>query len=494
MASRKTKGGVEWIGGIAEMGVVAGDDGRPFTSSLLIWLGSDGLVMGLELGRADELLQGAVHSLRSTLAHPKVSHAPAPSAVRVGMPELASTLREADLPVDIVEGPTPEVDQIAAAMRNDLFSDVPAPANEDPLIYDDSGPVARDPRIGDALSMFDELLVRRFLESWRAPSWDAEASVRAVMHCAAREIGVPLVLLEEDEIRALLFDALPLTFKVDPSEAKRVVTDLRAFFRYVKGEFGEEFSAAGTAALAGKAVSTLKAALKKHGDHGPARKTSTQRPAPTSARGRERKKLQPVQLDRLKPIPIYEVGEIHPRELLGTETNASFEPWASEVRARGPRPFVEMDSIVPGREPGAFDDDPIEFAMRLRDAGRVEEGVAQLEALIGIDPRCLDAYAHLGSFTFDADVERALAYYEEGARIGGHSLEPHGELFLPWFGIGNRPYLRCLHGLALCLWRMERWDDAREAVERLLWLNPSDNQGARFILPEVAARRPWTRS
>lgn len=494
MASPKTKGGVEWVGGIAEMGVVAGNDGRPFVSSVLIWLSPDGLVMGLELGRADDLLRGAGPSLRRTLANPKVSPTPAPSAVRVGTPELASALREGDLPVDIVEGPTPEVDRVAAAMRNDLFPELPARANEEPLLYDDAGPAFRDPRIGEALVMFDELVLRRFLESWRRPSWDAEASVRAAMDCAAREIGVPLVLLEEPELRSILFESLPRIYAVDPSEAKQVVTDLKAFFRFAKGEFGEEFSTTGMAVLGGKAVSTLKAALKKHDSGGPGATTTAHGSARTSGRLRKRKKLSSTQLDRLDPIPIQEVGEIHPRELLGSETDASFEPWASEVRARGPRPFVEMESIVPGRDPRDFDDDPIYAAMRLRDDGRVGEGIAQLESLIQADPRCLDAYAHIASFVFDDDVQTALAHYAEGVRIGDHSLAPFGEVFVPWMGLGNRPYLRCLHGLALCLWRLERWVDARAALMRLLWLNPSDNQGARFILPDVEARHPWTPS
>ena len=38
---------------------------------------------------------------------------------------------------------------------------------------------------------------------------------------------------------------------------------------------------------------------------------------------------------------------------------------------------------------------------------------------------------------------------------------------------------------------MERFDEAERVFERMLWLNPSDNQGARFLLRDVRARRPW---
>jgi tetratricopeptide (TPR) repeat protein len=57
--------------------------------------------------------------------------------------------------------------------------------------------------------------------------------------------------------------------------------------------------------------------------------------------------------------------------------------------------------------------------------------------------------------------------------------------------IDNRPYLRCLHGYGLCLWRLNRFDEAAAVFTRMLWMNPSDNQGARFNLNEVRAGTPW---
>ena len=62
---------------------------------------------------------------------------------------------------------------------------------------------------------------------------------------------------------------------------------------------------------------------------------------------------------------------------------------------------------------------------------------------------------------------------------------------LPWGFIANRPFLRCLHGYGLCLWRLERVDEAKQVFERMLWLNPNDNQGARMLLADIEAKRPW---
>jgi hypothetical protein len=65
---------------------------------------------------------------------------------------------------------------------------------------------------------------------------------------------------------------------------------------------------------------------------------------------------------------------------------------------------------------------------------------------------------------------------------------------LPWEWLDNRPFLRCMHGFGLCLWRLERFEEAERVSERLLWLNPADNQGVRFNVASVRARRTWKES
>jgi hypothetical protein len=62
---------------------------------------------------------------------------------------------------------------------------------------------------------------------------------------------------------------------------------------------------------------------------------------------------------------------------------------------------------------------------------------------------------------------------------------------LAWGLIDNRPFLRCLHGYALRLWRLGQFAETEGVLERILWLNPSDNQGARFVLRAVQAGDAW---
>ncbi len=107
------------------------------------------------------------------------------------------------------------------------------------------------------------------------------------------------------------------------------------------------------------------------------------------------------------------------------------------------------------------------------------------------DLRCLDAHAHLGNMAFAGLPKDAIRNFEAGFRIGELSLGGAFDGLLPWGWIDNRPFLRCMHGYGLCLWRLGKFKDALQTFQRMLWLNPSDNQGVRFLIDLVRAKEPW---
>ena len=111
--------------------------------------------------------------------------------------------------------------------------------------------------------------------------------------------------------------------------------------------------------------------------------------------------------------------------------------------------------------------------------------------MLRADLRCLDAHGHLGNFAFDHLPTEAIRHYEVAIRIGELSLEPDFSGVLPWGFIDNRPFLRCLHGYGLCLWKLGRIQEAAAVFERLLWLNPTDNQGIRFLIGPVKEGEEW---
>ena len=193
----------------------------------------------------------------------------------------------------------------------------------------------------------------------------------------------------------------------------------------------------------------------------------------------------------LTPLALNEFGSWDPAEEYWGEEDEPIEAWARPIIARGPRPMFEMEQVLPGADPDDFDSDPILEAADLKEACDAAGARAILAGMLEADLRCLDAHAHLGNLQFPHSPDWAINHYEVGVRIGELSLGNDFDGVLAWGLIDNRPFLRCMQGYGLCLWRLERWEEAENLFSRMLWLNPSDNQGIRFLLPDVQAREPW---
>jgi hypothetical protein len=157
-----------------------------------------------------------------------------------------------------------------------------------------------------------------------------------------------------------------------------------------------------------------------------------------------------------------------------------------------PRPAFEFDGIawgaLPGYEP---DENPTCDAAELREAGDEEAARELLMDVLCEDLRCIDAHAGLGNLEFDRWPERAMVHYQIGIGIAELSLPEGFDGLLTWGRLYNRPLLRCLHGHGLCLWRLGKLAEAREVFDRILSLNPNDNQGVRFCWDDVRHRRTW---
>jgi tetratricopeptide (TPR) repeat protein len=193
----------------------------------------------------------------------------------------------------------------------------------------------------------------------------------------------------------------------------------------------------------------------------------------------------------LVPLRLQEIGMWDPKEHYWGEENDPVEPWAEPIIANGPRPEFEMEQVLPDQDLDDPFDDPITRANDLKDAGERAEAIKILMDLCQADLRCLDAHSHLGNLVFDHYPKDAVRHYEAGLRTGELSLGKGFTGVLQWGNIDNRPFLRCMHGYGLCLWRLGRFDEALDVFNRMLWLNPSDNQGVRFLLDEVKVNTAW---
>jgi|CXWL01.1.fsa_nt_gi hypothetical protein len=193
----------------------------------------------------------------------------------------------------------------------------------------------------------------------------------------------------------------------------------------------------------------------------------------------------------LEPLALHEQGEWDPLTEYWGEEGEPVAEWAKPIIARGKRPMFEMEQVLPGADPQDFDADPFVEASELNAGGDRASARDVLMNLLARDLRCLDAHAHLGNFEFDHRPAQALRHYDVGLSIGTFSLGKTFDGVLPWGLIDNRPFLRCLLGAALCWWRLGKTREAAGLFRRMLWLNPNDNQGARFNLVAIEAGRTW---
>jgi hypothetical protein len=195
----------------------------------------------------------------------------------------------------------------------------------------------------------------------------------------------------------------------------------------------------------------------------------------------------------LVPLELRDNGIWDPNDQDWGEEGPSTDEWMKmlPINARGRRHEYEMEQVLPGTKPDD-DSDPIIESSELKASGDMAGARKMLMDLCQADLRCLDAHAHLGLLVFENWPAEAIRHYEVGMRIGELSLGEGFEEVLPWILIDNRPFLRCMQGYGLCLWRLERFDEAGRVFNRMLLLNPSDNQGVRFLIDQVAAKRPWS--
>jgi tetratricopeptide (TPR) repeat protein len=193
----------------------------------------------------------------------------------------------------------------------------------------------------------------------------------------------------------------------------------------------------------------------------------------------------------LVPLGLESRGMWDPKKHYWGEEDEPIQAWTKPIIARGSRPMFEMEQVMPVENPDDPFDDPIIRSNDLYHAGDRAEAEKILMELCRADLRCIDAHAHLANLVFDHCPQDAIRHYEVGLRIGELSLGNDFNGVLQWGFIDNRPFLRCMHGYGVCLWRLGRFGEAHRIFDRMLWLNPSDNQGVRFLIDNVQAKTAW---
>ena len=159
---------VQWVGGLFTLPASVTGEGDPYRPEMLVWMDASGAVLGHFVDKPGVLLGHAAESLRHTSSRPMFGKPHTPDSVRVSSSSLASAL-QAGLPdIEIVCGPTPELDALEAAMRADM---APTGSETPTYITSEVGPEANAALFSAAAALFRS-------EPWKTvPSDDCLFSV-----------------------------------------------------------------------------------------------------------------------------------------------------------------------------------------------------------------------------------------------------------------------------------------------------------------------------
>ncbi len=107
----------------------------------------------------------------------------------------------------------------------------------------------------------EDALIRRFTASAEARDFDEIHACRFVMDLGAHDLGHTIATLRAPDLRAVLFELLPRKAFIAAADARAVVEEMRAFYRFLKREFGLAQADACLRVLGSSAVKKLEAAL-----------------------------------------------------------------------------------------------------------------------------------------------------------------------------------------------------------------------------------------
>jgi len=187
-----------WIGGIATLPAYIMGEGEPCRPEVLLWVDQDTLaITGSIVGKPGDLLGQASEHLHSVIKQPMFGPPRAPSRVRVSSPELAEALRAGHPSVEIVCGPTPEIDGVMVNMREMMTE---SPDGDRSFLDPGTSPEAYASYFGAAAALFRA-------KPWKVVPADEVLSVTVEAH-GLRKAALSVIGQMGESFGLLLFSSM----------------------------------------------------------------------------------------------------------------------------------------------------------------------------------------------------------------------------------------------------------------------------------------------
>lgn len=127
-----------------------------------------------------------------------------------------------------------------------------------------------------------------------------------------------------------------------------------------------------------------------------------------------------------------------------------------------------------------------EEAINYFDAGEITRAKRTLNGIIKACPYFVDAHNHLGLIEWKkCNWKKVISHYKKAYNICQSAIPGNFKGRLPWSWTDNRPFLRAIQGLALGHLRQGNINEALQLLERLLKLNPDDEQNVKLLLEDM---------
>lgn len=148
----------------------------------------------------------------------------------------------------------------------------------------------------------------------------------------------------------------------------------------------------------------------------------------------------------------------------------------------------DMAGTMPGLFGRETERSPLQEAQQVMydawDAGGKKQRVNLARKALDISPDCADVYVLLAEETAKS-LEEETELYRKGVEAGERAIGK--KIFTDnaghfWGMLETRPYMRARAGLARCLWKGGRREEAIGHYIDMICLNPNDNQGIRYVL------------